>query len=172
MAAEEQKKKDRPQNKNLRPITSRTPEERHAICSKGGTIRAQQRRERMTLNNVAKAFMTLGVGKSAAIDPETLKTLGQAEAKSIPIIMDLLLTEYQRYKETGDKESRDFLLRAFGKPEDLDGIVAGTINPDATDADGVVIDGGVRIHLIRGDKAADEAKAKKDAATQNGGEAE
>ena len=126
----------------------------------------------MTLVNVAKAFMTLGVGNTQAVDPESLKTLNQAESKSIPIIMDLLMTEYKRYKETGDKESRDFLLRAFGRHEDLDGIVAGTINPDATDADGVVIDGGVRIHLIRGDKAADEAKAKSESATQDGGEAD
>lgn len=159
----------RPQDKHLKPINTLSPEEAKAIHVKGGKARQKQIREQMTINKVVRAFMTMGTGETPAIDLDKLTNMTSARIESIPIIMDIIMSEYDRYKETGDKESRDFLLRLFSSGRnDLVGTHEDEWKDDPNakqDNSGIDAGGGVRIHLIRGDKPK-ETESEKDAATR------
>ena len=78
---------------------------------------------------------------------DEVTNLTEAQVENISVIADIFLTEYERYKQTGDKESRDWMLsmtRAAGIGVDPAGLMVEVPNDPGGD--------GVRIHLIRGEK--------------------
>lgn len=74
------KKGERPQNKNLIPLTERSPEEAQAIRTAGGKARQEQRKQKKALAEMLQLLDDLPISdtrvtnrlKKAGLDPEML----------------------------------------------------------------------------------------------------
>ena len=115
---------------------------------------------------MAKYFLTLGIrGGKRVKTLDEVTNLTDAQTENISVIADIFLTEYERYKETGDKESRDWLLsmtKAAGINVDPASLTVEVPSDPAGD--------GVRIHLIRGEKPKEEQEMS-DKTTRGGDDA-
>lgn len=111
--AEQPVKKERPQNKNLKPLGHghHTPEEERAIRSRGGKQTAINRREKADFNRVCSLFLKIGMQNGELTPTEDIASFEDAQTKNISVQTTIVLNEYKRYLATGDKESRDWLVK-------------------------------------------------------------
>lgn len=56
MSEGKKKKTPRPQDRNLIPVTERSPEEAHAICSAGGKARQEQRKKQQQMSDLLALY--------------------------------------------------------------------------------------------------------------------
>lgn len=141
-------KKERPQDKNLTSFADMDTERARAIQSAGGKARQKQIQEEKTRRELFRELVSLGIdssrGKPVGLD--RLKSLDEADVKNITVAAAIIIRELKHYFETGDKESRDWIMNnAF--PEDPQPVPEG----DSVSAE-MQNDGAIRIHLIRGEK--------------------
>lgn len=156
-------KKERPQTSNLKPLGSgaRTPEEERAIRVKGALAAAKARKRNADIRVAVEAVFNLNAnGRGKSLDVEKMKSVEDLESADAPLIAKLAYTQYL-LAINGDKEARDWLCRMLGadEPDESDDHESGvTITADAHAVDSM---GGVRIHLIRGEKprVPDDAEA-------------
>ena len=141
-------KKERPQDKNLMSFADMDAEKARAIQSAGGKARQKQIQEEKTRRQLFRELVSLGMdsSKGKPLDLSKLKSLDEAEVKNITVAAAILIRELRHYFETGDKESRDWIMNnAF--PEVPQSMPEG----DSVSAE-MQTDGAIRIHLIRGEK--------------------
>lgn len=159
----EGEKKERPQNKNLKPLGSgmRTPEEEREIRRKGKEASDRTRKRNADIRAAVKAIANLNAnGRKKSIDVEKLASVEQLGEDGAPLIAQMVFAQFICAKN-GDKESRDWICKMLGiKPDDVSHGLTVTADADALEAAG-----GVRVHLIRGDKA-QEAPSEEDKATR------
>lgn len=166
----EEVKKERPQNKNLKPLGSGmlTPEEERAIRQKGAIAAQKARHENAELRWRVRKLLTMGSKKGKIADIESINNLEDALKKNIPLIDKIILTEVQRYFQTGDKESRNWLVDRYGDVVNALDNAGLTITTEEQGGDSAAP--GVRIQLIRGMKPPPPAPAS-DAQVDRSGEA-
>lgn len=166
---EGEQKKERLQNRNLKPLGSGmlTPEEELAIRKKGKAAADVARKRNADIRAAVRAVANMNArGRTKSVDIEKMTSIEQLEECGAPMISQLVYSQFV-CAANGDKESRDWICRMLGidPVEEVQAGVTVTADPEAVD-----LAGGVRIHLIRGDKAADQAKAESETATPDGGE--
>jgi len=141
-------KKERPQDKNLTSFANMDTEKARAIQSAGGKARQKQIQKEKTKKELFCALLSLGIdsSKGKPVGLDKLKSLDEAEVKNISVLAAIIIREYKHYIETGDKESRDWIMNnAF--PEEPQPVQ----ESDSVSAE-MQTDGAIRIHLIRGEK--------------------
>lgn len=163
-------KKERPQNKNLKPLGSGllSPEEELAIRRKGKKACDEARRRNADMRAAVRAIANLNSkGKGKSVDVESLKTVGDLTEKDTPLIAHVVYAQFVKAMN-GDIESRDWICRMLG---------ADSIDEDSVTIplDGENSGAGVRIQLVRGmkppapDVAAPESAADEGTATRDAG---
>lgn len=158
-------KKERPQNRNLKPLGSGslTPEEEYEIRRKAAETTHKKRKRNADIRAAARAIANLNMkGKARSIDVEKLTSVSQLDEDGAPMIAQLVYTQYLKALN-GDNEARDWICRMLGLEDEIRETVKGLTL--TADADAIADSGGVRIHLIRGDKPK-EAESEEDAATR------
>lgn len=155
---------ERPQNKNLKPLGSgaRSPDEEREIRSKGARAATKAHKRNADIRAAVQAFANLrfsGEGKS--LDAEKMKSLDEVENADVPMIMKVINAQFVKAIQ-GDPEARDWICRMLGVDP------TGPVQPApglTITADGQAVEdaGGVRIHLIRGDKAENTGTAEDEA---------
>lgn len=165
-------KKERPQNRNLKPLGtgSLTPEEELAIRRKGIKAAQEARSRNASIRKAIRAYANLNSnGKGKSIDAEKMVSLEQLAETGAPMIM--LLADVQWKKAlTGDNEARDWLCRhGLIDEEEIRNAIRSAAQAQGltvtADADALEQPGGVRIHLIRGEKPQTE-ESPEDLATR------
>ena len=173
---EEEAKKERPQNRNLRPLGSdkSNPERDAEIHRQGQLGQARARSRNKALTDIVRAVAFLGSqdsktkkgNKKAPVDIDTLKTVSDIDEKSVPQIVLVIQAQFIKAQK-GDVEARDWICKMLGvDPKDLPVFphLEGDAQPGgATPGSG---DSVARYHLIRGEKPIDEENPADD-----GGEA-
>lgn len=110
-----QVKKPRPQNKHLKPLGSGklTPEEEHAIRSKGGKASCEKRwhGETFPIGQVLAKMMEKGMKPGTVTGIEEVESIADLDRLNPSGKAYIGLAELKRYLATGDKESRDFIWR-------------------------------------------------------------
>lgn len=161
----EGEKKERPQNRNLKPLGSGmlTPEEELEIRRKGKRKSDKARSRNADIRAAVRAVANLNLnGKAKSKDIEKLNSVSELNESGAPLISQLVYTQFLM-AANGDKEARDWICKMLGVNAIPNEIGAGlTVTADADAVENV---GGVRIHLIRGDKPK-EAENEEDAATR------
>ena len=161
----EGEKKERPQNKNLKPLGSGklTPEEEAAIRAKGKPACHAARKRNADMRAAVRAIMNLNSkGKGKSIDVMKLTNSEQLKGEGVPLIAQVVYTQVL-LALNGDKEARDWICRMLGVEDELAEAVKGlTVTADS---EALANSGGVRIHLIRGDKPKED-ESEEDAATR------
>lgn len=149
---EGEEKKERPQNRNLNPLGSGklTPEEELEIRRKGKKAADKARKRNADIRAAVRAIMNLNSkGKGKSLDVEKMTDTAQLQENGAPLIAQIVYTQVL-LALNGDKEARDWLCKMLGidnlTPEVFQGLNV------TADADALANSGGVRIHLIRGDK--------------------
>lgn len=161
----EQPKKERPQNKNLKPLGSGklTPEEEYDIRRKSAETTNKKRRRNADIRAAVRAVLNLNSkGRAKSLDVLKLTGVDQLQEDGAPMIAQLVYTQ-MLMALNGDKEARDWLCRMAGIDDVLDDAMHGlTVTAEA---EALERSGGVRIHLIRGEKPREE-ESEEDAATR------
>lgn len=152
----EGEKKERPQNKNLKPLGSGslTPEEELEIRRKGKKAADKARARNADIRAAVRAILNLN-SKGSTKSKDVLKLTGvdQLQDDGAPMIAQLVYTQVLMALN-GDKEARDWICRMAGVEDEVRDTVTGlTVTADA---DALEQPGGVRIHLIRGEKPHEE----------------
>lgn len=161
----EKKKKERPQNKNLKPLGSNSlpPEEELAIRRKGAAAANKARSRNADMRAAVRAILNLNSkGRAKSMDVLKMASVAQLDEDGAPLIAQLVYAQVL-LALNGDKESRDWVCKMLGIENLQEEIVSGltvTADPEALGQPG-----GVRIHLIRGDKP-QEDESEEDAATR------
>ena len=161
----EEVKKERPQNKNLKPLGrgNLTPEEELAIRRKGKEASVIARRRNADIRAAVRAMLNLN-SKGRAKSKDVLRMISTEEIQEdgAPMIARLVYAQLLLALD-GDKEARDWICKMAGVesfvPESVNGLTV------TADADAMAGAGGVRIHLIRGEKPQTE-ESPEDAATR------
>ncbi len=157
-------KKERPQDKYLKPLGSGqlTPEEEYEIRRKAAESTNKKRKRNADIRAAARAIANLNMkGKARSIDVEKLTGVEQLQEDGAPMIAQLVYTQFL-CALNGDKEARDWVCKMLGI-EDVSDVVKGlTVTAEA---EALEHSGGVRIHLIRGEKP-HEDESEEDAATR------
>lgn len=162
---EGEEKKERPQNRNLKPLGSGslTPEEELEIRRKGNTAANKARSRNADMRAAVRAVLNLNSkGRAKSVDVLKMTGVEQLQEDGAPLIAQVVYTQVL-LAQNGDKEARDWLCKMLGVEEALADAVKGltvTADPEALEQSG-----GVRIHLLRGDKPK-EAEGEEDAATR------
>lgn len=158
-------KKERPQNKNLKPLGSGnlTPEEELAIRRKGKIAADKARKRNADIRKAVQAYANLrSKGKGKSLDAEHMKTIDEVLSEDAPQIMLLIHTQWLKALN-GDNEARDWICKMLGIEDALKDVVQGlTVTADQ---DALEQPGGVRIHIIRGEKPRED-ESEEDAATR------
>jgi hypothetical protein len=141
-------KKERPQNKNLISLTERSPEEALAIRRMGAKAANKKRRENVEARTLVRQVLAMPMKKGKCADPEDIHSLEEAKQKNVPVQTRIVMQELQKYFETGDTEARNWLFRYAFPDEQQDGHPLGGYAQEDVPAEG----GGVRVHLLRGEK--------------------
>ena len=161
----EGEKKERPQNRNLKPLGSGslTPEEELEIRRKGAAKTHIVRKRNADIRAAVRAVANLNLkGKAKSKDIEKLNGVEELEQDGAPLISRVVYSQFQ-LAMNGDKESRDWICKMLGVNAAPEEAVPGlTVTADADAVENV---GGVRIHLIRGDKPKED-ESEEDAATR------
>jgi len=155
---------ERPQNKNLKPLGSgaRSPDEERAIRSKGAMETHKARKRNADMRAAVQAFANLRFnGKGKSIDAEKMKSLDELDNPEAPMIMKVVNAQFVKAIQ-GDPEARDWICKMLGV--DPHGPVLPAPGLTIT-ADGQAVEdaGGVRIHLIRGEKSENTDTAEDEA---------
>lgn len=158
-------KKERPQNKNLKPLGSGvlSEEEEKAIRRKGAEAAHKKRRRNADIRAAVRAVANLNLnGKAKSVEIEKLLSVDQLSESGAPLISRVVFSQFQ-CAINGDKESRDWICKMLGvDPKEDESPPGLTVTADA---EAVEAAGGVRVHLIRGDKPR-EAVSEEDEATR------
>lgn len=148
----EEVKKERPQNRNLKPLGSGnlTPEEELEIRRKGNKAAREARKRNADIRAAVRAVLNLNSkGRAKSMDVLKMTSVEQLKEGGAPLIAQLVYTQVL-LALNGDKEARDWICKMTGietlLPEMMEGLTV------TADADALSNSGGVRIHLIRGDK--------------------
>ena len=158
-------KKERPQNKNLKPLGSGklTPEEEYDIRRKSAETTNKKRRRNADIRAAVRAVLNLNSkGRAKSLDVLKLTGVDQLQEDGAPLIAQLVYTQ-MLMALNGDKEARDWLCRMAGVEDAIKEAMQGLTL--TADADALEHSGGVRIHLIRGEKPREE-ESEEDAATR------
>lgn len=154
----EGEKKDRPQNKYLKPLGSGllTPEEELAIRRKGKEAADRSRKRNADIRAAVRAVANLNAkGKGKSKEVEKLTSVQQLQEDGAPMISQMVYAQFILASQ-GDKEARDWICHMLGIEKDTsmtaDGVSAGDAPED-----------GVRIHLIRGEKPAESVSGEDEA---------
>ena len=151
----EGEKKERPQNRNLKPLGSSmlSEEEEFEIRKKGGIASGKKRKKNADIRAAVRAIANLNVnGSKKSVDVEKMVSLDQLDEDGAPMIARMVYAQFL-CAVNGDKESRNWICNMLGVRPDEDGGQSGlTVTADA---DAIEAAGGVRVHLIRGDKPAE-----------------
>ena len=162
---DEEKKKERPQNRNLKPLGtgSLTPEEELAIRRKAAAKTNEVRRRNADIRAAVRATLNLNSkGRAKSMDILKMQSVEQLNEDGAPLIAQVVYAQVL-CALNGDKEARDWICRMAGVDTLQEAMQAGlTVTADA---DAVESAGGVRIHLIRGDKPKTD-ESEEDAATR------
>lgn len=149
-------KKERPQNKNLKPLGSGnlTPEEEREIRRKGAMRTNQIRARNADIRAAVRAMLNLNSkGRAKSMDIIKMASVEQLEDDGAPMIAKLVYAQILMALN-GDKEARDWICRMAGVEDTMREMVTGLTVTADTDA--LEQPGGVRIHLIRGEKPHEE----------------
>ena len=165
----EGEKKERPQNKNLKPLGSGllTPEEEAAIRAKGKPACHAARKKNADIRAAVRAIANLNMnGKAKSKDVEKLNAIEELNESGAPMISHLVYTQFQ-CALNGDKEARDWICKMLGIEDTVAEAVKGAVQGLTVSGDPMYPEGngGVRIHLIRGEKPREE-ESEEDAATR------
>jgi len=162
---EGEKKKERPQNKNLKPLGSGslTPEEEREIRQKGAISAHKARSRNADIRAAVRAVLNLNSkGRAKSMDVLKMQSTAQLQEDGAPLIAQLVYTQ-MLLALNGDKEARDWLCRMAGVEDAIKEALQGlTVTADA---EALEHSGGVRIHLIRGEKPREDEN-EEDAATR------
>lgn len=162
---EGEKKKERPQNKNLKPLGSGnlTPEEELEIRRKGSAAAHKARSRNADIRAAVRAVLNLNSkGRAKSMDVLKMQSTAQLQEDGAPLIAQLVYTQ-MLLALNGDKEARDWLCRMAGVEDAIKEALQGlTVTADA---EALEHSGGVRIHLIRGEKPRED-ESEEDAATR------
>ena len=162
---DEEKKKERPQNRNLKPLGtgSLTPEEELEIRRKGAEKTHAIRKRNADIRAAVRATLNLNSkGRAKSMDILKMQSVEQLNEDGAPLIAQVVYAQVL-CALNGDKEARDWICRMVGVDTIKDAMQAGlTVTADA---DAVENAGGVRIHLIRGEKPKED-ESEEDAATR------
>ena len=153
----EEIKKERPQNKNLKPLGSGqvSAEEEYEIRRKAAAATNAKRRRNADIRAAVRAVLNLNSnGRAKSMDVEKMASVAQLDEAGAPLIAKLVFTQMQ-LALNGDKEARDWICRMAGVTQETiaDAVTGLTVTADA---DALEQPGGVRIHLIRGEKPREE----------------
>ena len=162
---EGEKKKERPQNKNLKPLGSGilTPEEEYEIRRKSAETTNRKRKRNADIRAAVRAVLNLNSkGRAKSIDVLKMQSTEQLQEDGAPLIAQLVYTQ-MLMALNGDKEARDWLCRMAGVEDAIKEAMQGLTL--TADADALEHSGGVRIHLIRGEKPRED-ESEEDAATR------
>ncbi len=155
--------KERPQNRNLKPLGSGalSPEEELAIRRKGKKASDKARKRNADIRAAVRSIANLNAnGSIKSIDVEKLKSVEQLDEDGAPLISRMVYSQFL-CAINGDKESRNWICKMLGVDPDGDEAASGlTVTADA---DAVEAAGGVRVHLIRGEKPPAEASEEDEA---------
>lgn len=158
-------KKERPQNRNLKPLGSGslTPEQELEIRRKGKIAADKARSRNADIRAAVRAVLNLNSkGRAKSMDVLKMQSVEQLQEDGAPLVAQLVYTQMQMALN-GDKEARDWLCRMAGVEDAVKEASQGltvTADPEALEQSG-----GVRIHLIRGDKPRED-EGEEDAATR------
>ena len=158
-------KTERPQNKNLKPLGSGnlTPEEEREIRRKGAMRANQIRARNADIRAAVRAMLNLNSkGRAKSMDIIKMASVEQLEDDGAPMIAKLVYAQILMALN-GDKEARDWICRMAGVEDTMREMVTGLTVTADTDA--LEQPGGVRIHLIRGEKPHEEL-SEEDLATR------
>lgn len=161
----EGEKKERPQNKNLKPLGSGnlTPEEEREIRRKGNAAANKARKRNADIRAAVRAVLNLNSkGRAKSMDVLKMTGVDQLQEDGAPLIAQVVYTQVL-LALNGDKESRDWLVKMTGLESILQEAAQGLTL--TADADALSSAGGVRIHLIRGEKPREDEN-EEDAATR------
>ena len=162
---EGEKKKERPQNRNLKPLGSGslTPEEELEIRRKGKRASDKARSKNADMRAAVRAVLNLNSkGRAKSIDVLKMTGVEQLQEDGAPLIAQIVYTQVL-LAQNGDKEARDWLCKMLGVEDAIEEAVKGLTL--TADADALEQSGGVRIHLIRGEKPRED-ESEEDAATR------
>lgn len=140
-------KKERPQDKNLIPLTERSPEEALEIRRMGAKATNKKRRENADARTLVRQVLAMAMKRGKCADPEEIQSLEDAKVKNVPVQTFIVMQELEKYITTGDIEARNWLFK-YAFPDEQRTLSFGSTAQDGTLATG----DGVRVHLIRGDK--------------------
>ena len=164
----EGEKKERPQNRNLKPLGSGmlTPEEEYEIRRKSAETTNKKRKRNADIRAAVRAIANLNInGKAKSKDVEKLVSVEDLGESGAPLISQLVYTQFQ-CALNGDKEARDWICKMLGVDETVAEAVKGAVQGlAAADPFSGENGGGVRIHLIRGEKPRED-ESEEDAATR------
>lgn len=154
----EGEKKDRPQNKNLKPLGSGllTPEEELAIRRKGKVAADRSRKRNADIRAAVRAIANLNAkGKGKSKEVEKLTSVQQLQEDGAPMISQMVYAQFILASQ-GDKEARDWICQMLGIEKET------ALTSDGANT-GETTEDGVRIHLIRGEKPAGNANEEDEA---------
>lgn len=155
--------KERPQNRNLKPLGSGvlTPEEELAIRRKGKKASDKARRRNADIRAAVQAIANLNMnGAKKSVDVEKLMSVAQLDEDGAPLISRMVYSQFI-CAINGDKESRNWICKMLGVDLNADESASGVTV--TADADAVGAAGGVRVHLIRGEKPPTEVSEEDEA---------
>jgi len=155
--------KERPQNRNLKPLGSGvlTPEEELAIRQKGKKASDKARRRNADIRAAVQAIANLNMnGTKKSANVEKLISVEQLDEDGAPLISRVVYSQFL-CAINGDKESRNWICKMLGVDPDGDETPSGVTV--TADADAVEAAGGVRVHLIRGEKPSAEVSEEDEA---------
>lgn len=161
----EGEKKERPQNKNLKPLGSGqlTPEEELEIRRKGKRASDKARSRNADIRAAVRAVLNLNSkGRAKSLDVLKMTSTEQLQEDGAPLVAQLVYTQ-MLCALNGDKEARDWICKMAGAEDAVKEAMEGLTL--TADADALEHSGGVRIHLIRGEKPKKD-ESEEDAATR------
>lgn len=108
-------KKERPQNKYLKPpFGQRDPQEEYEARRKGAYAAHAARRRNAEIRNIVRIVAVLNAnGSGAAVDIDSLKSLDDLDRKKIPLIAKVVQAQFEKAIR-GDKEARDWICGMLG----------------------------------------------------------
>ncbi len=125
----EGEKKERPQNRNLKPLGSGmlTPEEEYEIRRKSAEATNKKRKRNADIRAAVRAIANLNInGKAKSKDVEKLVSVEDLGESGAPLISQLVYTQFQ-CALNGDKEARDWICKMLGVDDTVAEAVKGVV---------------------------------------------
>lgn len=135
MSEGKKKKTPRPQDRNLIPVTERSPEEAHAICSAGGKARQEQRKKQQQMSDLLALYSGMPITDKRRANRLKKMGLPEVELTQKLLVVDGLMKAAQAGNTYAIQMYMELIGETGGGPDKDNNLLDAIIDATKEDID-------------------------------------